>query len=259
MRKTINPYWKARLFWAFLIVVTVIAFMCSGCSTIERSKQRVLLDPKARHEVFLDELTRFPCDSDSSLNYLRGSIDSASLNGYRDFLNKITLKDFYAHDKSDTLSFKKQNSTKLIGEYIDSGHTFYLRTQNIYPTVTLHASRKVTVSRSEKEVTNYYPEEEIINAYKTGWSTGVKAVRPDTAKYTIKDRQKEKLDRDSIVNLLREKSAYIAVISQLEKNNKLIDQKVTGWIWLFVIACVLGAAGIVGVAVYKFKKTMLPI
>lgn len=62
----------------------------SGCSPqkkLQRAKQMVLLDPTARHDVFLTELQFFPCANDSVIQIVPAEIDSVTFAEYLKFIN----------------------------------------------------------------------------------------------------------------------------------------------------------------------------
>ena len=65
----------------FICIILMIVFAaCNPAKKIAKAEQTVLLDSKARHNVFLNELERFPCANDSVVTYLPGRTDSVLIN-----------------------------------------------------------------------------------------------------------------------------------------------------------------------------------
>lgn len=50
-----------------------LTFSCNPSKQIQKAEQLVLLNPSARHNVFLKELQFFPCANDTFTTYIRGT------------------------------------------------------------------------------------------------------------------------------------------------------------------------------------------
>lgn len=65
----------------------IIFSSCSQERKLQKAVETVLVNADARHQVFLNELERFPCSTDSSIEYIPGAIDSMTYAEYLKFLN----------------------------------------------------------------------------------------------------------------------------------------------------------------------------
>jgi len=129
-----------------LILIAIIGIIglngCSSQSKLNRAKQRVLINADARHEVFLNELERFPCSNDSTIQFIQAQIDSVSL---EDYVNaRIKAFDF-TYIKKDTLP-------DLMGFYYKKG---FQDAANQYSKIKIPICKpeyiKVTVTDRQKE------------------------------------------------------------------------------------------------------------
>ena len=94
-------------------------------------------------------------------------------------------------------------------------------------------------------------------AYKNGYNA-VKAIkvpvkRPDTLLNVVVDRLKYKLFNDSIQALNIQFAEAKGQLLQKDSTIKYYSQKVTGWIWWFILAVVLGIVTNILWAINKIK------
>ena len=170
--KTVNQLLKVCLIGACLLF-NLLVQSCSPGKQLEKSKQRVLLDPAARHDVFLNELERFPCANDSLPPIYRpGKIDTTPI------IKLIPVEKLKEILVTDTTGRKK---------LIDSLNTTHSEICN-------DAIDKAYTKGARDAINKFLNQDVFIR-------------RPDTALYTIVDRQLLKLKDDSIQSLLRQKAA----------------------------------------------------
>lgn len=267
-KRTLNPHFLRAIIVAVLAVLLALfcAFLFSGCSSIEKAKQTVLTNPQAFDEIGRKYVFIHPCANDSSFQFIKGGIDSSTYQGYIDYINGIRTDDQgqgiketdSAFTKSDLVlrgyspsEFFYRNDT---GSVNDNGMYLHIADHNVYPVVTMYQNGKVTVRKSDGKERDYFPVEEIANAYKAGWSNGVKSARPDTLKYTVKDKQREQLDLMEREILRESNSAKDAEIAVLNKQITKLEASVSRWTWKFIGSCILGVLGIVGVGFIRFKR-----
>jgi hypothetical protein len=88
-----------------------------SCQSIKKAEQRVLLDPVARHNVFLKELQFWPCANDSVFKYLPGRVDSIPVE------KLITIKiadDYLLNRKLDSI---KRHTQDVCNDAINNAFT----------------------------------------------------------------------------------------------------------------------------------------
>ena len=129
-----------------LILIAIIGFFgvtgCSSQAKLNKAKQRVLLDANARHEVFLNELERFPCANDSVVQIIKTGVDSIALN---DYIRQQVQAFNFEYIKKDTLP-------ELINKYYKIG---YAEAVDQYKKIKVPVCKpeyiKVTVTDKQKE------------------------------------------------------------------------------------------------------------
>lgn len=215
-----------------LILIAIIGFFgltgCSSQAKLNRAKQMVLINADARHEIFLNELERFPCSNDSTIQFIQAQIDSVSL---EDYVNS---------------RIKTSKTTK---EYLNP---------DIW---NISIGKQIDSTYKNKELENYsnsafYEKgyQEAINQYS---KIKIPVCRPEYIKVTVTDRQKEKILTDSlharnltVARLKGEgamKDQYLQDLAQQGQKNQ------SKWLWLFIAALVFGIVSNVGWVYFKFK------
>lgn len=214
---------------AILTAITAL-ILFTGCSTqkkLDRAKQMVLLDPTARHDVFLKELQFFPCANDSSTTFVEGGVDSVSLRAYFDWLNGI-----------------RPEGEIYDGRVVIPGDSVFI----VNPVDT------ATVSWPCADTLTVY--------YKRGYADGVKYLlnkkipipRPDTIKTSIRDKQQIGVLKESIAKEKEENARLKGIVDTQEKEIGKKDKKITGWIWLFIAAVVLLILILILALIGKIKR-----
>ena len=241
----------------FTVVLTAISalVLITGCSPqkkINRAKQIVLLDPTARHEVFLKELQFFPCANDSTSVLIPGGIDSATLKGYYDFING-----------GSTLIYTDSN---VIGKPIGTttpGNIVYLPyySEDGRSQIQIFDGGVTELMRISKEGKITFGSESARKLYEFGYKQGVKDYIkkhpprfPDTLKTSIKDKQYIKVLEADLAREKEEKAVLKGIVDTQEKEIDKKDKKITGWIWLFIGAVVLLILILILALIGKIKK-----
>lgn len=100
MKKTINPYWKARLFWLFMIIAAVLAWTFSGCSPAkvaarkdQKAIDRVLTSPQLLQTAYARGAELWPCANDTQFVMKPGRIDSLYFPVMYDTTDRERIKD----------------------------------------------------------------------------------------------------------------------------------------------------------------------
>ena len=127
-----------------LLALTAL-FLLAGCSyqsRVNRSKQVVLMNAEARHEIFLRELELYPCSNDSIVQTFNGQIDSVTLAEY--------LSNFKAHVLANRVSL--DTLPKIIKDAYELG---YKEASDKYLAVKVPKCNpkiiKITVTDKQKE------------------------------------------------------------------------------------------------------------
>jgi len=203
--KTINPNAKPWILGFALFVLLVILLLCNGCSParkIERATERVMLNPAARHYIFLTELSLFPCANDTAQPVIiPGRIDTFPVS----VLVRVTEPD-----------------TAGVAAIVDSLNTTHTKACN-------------TAIRAAYDLGQR-------DAAKLIGSQTVFIPRPDTAKFWIVDRRLVALKEDSINSLLRQKAALnqaVADVSGVATENKKQGNTYMLWLIAAIAALVL--------------------
>lgn len=131
----------ALVFVAILGLILGVS-SCSPQAKLSKAKQKVLLNADARHEVFLNELERFPCANDSVVQIIPTGIDSIALN---DYIKKQAKVFEFEYIKKDTLP-------EIMSFYYKKG---YAEAVNQYSKIKIPVCKpeyiKVTVTDKQKE------------------------------------------------------------------------------------------------------------
>lgn len=100
MRKTINPYWKARLFWLFMAIVTIIAWLASGCNPAkvaarkdQQALDRVTTKPSLLQAAYARGAELWPCANDTTFVLKPGRPDSVWFPVMFDTADRDRIKD----------------------------------------------------------------------------------------------------------------------------------------------------------------------
>lgn len=169
--KKLNPNflnWLFNLLGLLLVggmialVIMAVATGCSPAKKIEKAKQTVLMDGKARHDIFLKELELYPCVNDSFTTFLPGGVDSVP-----------------------------------------------------FPVPVLDTTQRKHIIDSLQNAFAANCDGAVSASYDAGYHNAMQEIkgqklplkRPDTLQTTTKDKQKMKLDADSI-NRLNENIAF---------------------------------------------------
>lgn len=100
MSKTINPYWKARLFWLFMIIMAILAFWVSGCNSAkiaarknQQAIDRVLTNPQLLQTAYSHGAELWPCANDTSFIFKEGKTDTVPFPVIIDTTDRRRIKD----------------------------------------------------------------------------------------------------------------------------------------------------------------------
>ncbi len=98
--KTVNPYWKARIFWAFLIGIAAALFMCASCNPEKiaaRKDRKALERVETNISLLNDAWTKgsaiWPCANDTSFVFRPGKTDSIYFPVMYDTADRDRIKD----------------------------------------------------------------------------------------------------------------------------------------------------------------------
>lgn len=237
-----------------LILIAIIGFFgltgCSSQAKLNRAKQRVLINADARHEIFLNELERFPCANDSVVQIIKTGIDSISLEEY--FLKKnIKLNSSHGCNNPYCLVgtgfVRKTNITTK--EYLDPNEW------------DIGINKQIDSTYKKKELENYsnsafYEKgyQEAINQYSI---IKIPVCKPEYIKVTVTDKQKEKILTDSLrarnltaARLFGESAIKDQVMQDLRADNQKKEAK---WLWWLIVSIVFGIVSNLGWIYFKFK------
>lgn len=237
------------IFKAILLAITTLTLF-TGCSTqkkLNRAKQMVLLDPAARHEVFLKELQFFPCANDSIIELKPGAIDSATLSAYYDWLNGKGL----SSDSSN--SILNPIGKTIVTPDIDTGSGLkFVNGSEYLMRISKQDNGKEVITfgiTAAKDVFDY--------AYKKGVKDYLQKHPPrfpDTLKTSIKDKQQIKVLEAALAKEKEENARLTGTVDAQAKEIEKKDKKITGWIWWFVLSTVLFLLTVSLALIGKIKK-----
>ena len=197
--KTINPYWKVRILWAFLVaLLAFLLFACNPARQIEKAEQNVISHPQSLRKVGLVWLSFNPCANDSVVTYLPGRIDSILI----DKIVKVPVMD--------------TNNNSAI---VDSLRDVYADDCNR----AINAAFDLGMETAGKEFAKIK----------------IPVKRPDTAKYMILDKQAWKLLDDSLQRAERRIAGLEQkCVSQREITNDYKHSS-DRWLRYFLIICIV--------------------
>lgn len=245
--KTINHSYKVGLFWLGLALMILCSILATSCMSIEKATQKVLLDPKARHNVFLKESEIFPCANDSSLKIITGKTDSvvvSSLFGE----SHLDKPDFF---KSDSGSFSFTKPSYFNPFTIDTSTRIFIEKRVVDKTID--SLNKSHTKECNAAIDAAFKKGAMV-AWKEFSSLKVPGVRVDTAVYSVVDKRKQQIDTDSINNLNRRVAVMQQQLLDCTDAGKKIDKDKNKYLLILIAVVFVSGAGFATIAYYKFFK-----